>query len=147
MGNIFLNKVRMEFYDYYDKTRNIGFRGNTENAKTKLCMRWANGDCRFGDKCNFAHGEHELRRLSGSFNQNYRRYYRTCAGNNNTARFSNFEKEQRSLNVYAPAHGPNGWTEYYDPATGDFYYHNHLTNITQWERPVDWPNTRIKTSK
>ncbi|CAL5223386.1 g5894 [Coccomyxa viridis] len=40
-----------------------GFRGNAENAKTKLCMRWKNGHCRFGDRCNFAHGEEELRRL------------------------------------------------------------------------------------
>jgi hypothetical protein len=24
---------------------------------------WATGDCRFGDRCNFAHGEHELRAL------------------------------------------------------------------------------------
>ena len=22
------------------------------------------GDCRFGDRCNFAHGEHELRKMS-----------------------------------------------------------------------------------
>eukprot|EP01026_Neomeris_dumetosa_P026086 TRINITY_DN21340_c0_g1_i1.p2 TRINITY_DN21340_c0_g1~~TRINITY_DN21340_c0_g1_i1.p2 ORF type:complete len:301 (-),score=50.46 TRINITY_DN21340_c0_g1_i1:802-1704(-) len=42
-----------------------GFRGTPENAKTKLCMRWMSGDCRFGDRCNFAHGESELRRGSG----------------------------------------------------------------------------------
>ncbi|KAK9904032.1 hypothetical protein WJX75_003065 [Coccomyxa subellipsoidea] len=40
-----------------------GFRGNAENAKTKLCMRWKNGHCRFGERCNFAHGEEELRKL------------------------------------------------------------------------------------
>lgn len=40
-----------------------GFRGTAENAKTKLCNRWLQGDCRFGDRCNFAHGEHELRAL------------------------------------------------------------------------------------
>jgi hypothetical protein len=28
-------------------------------------IRWANGDCRFGDRCNFAHGEQELRRIPG----------------------------------------------------------------------------------
>lgn len=38
-----------------------GFRGTAENAKTKLCTRWMQGDCRFGDRCNFAHGDHELR--------------------------------------------------------------------------------------
>lgn len=31
--------------------------------QTKLCTRWMSGDCRFGDRCNFAHGEHELRSL------------------------------------------------------------------------------------
>eukprot|EP00955_Chlamydomonas_euryale_P067573 359869-Chlamydomonas_euryale.AAC.39 len=25
--------------------------------------RWLSGECRFGDRCNFAHGEHELRAL------------------------------------------------------------------------------------
>eukprot|EP01023_Acetabularia_acetabulum_P032882 TRINITY_DN3072_c0_g1_i11.p1 TRINITY_DN3072_c0_g1~~TRINITY_DN3072_c0_g1_i11.p1 ORF type:complete len:270 (+),score=55.53 TRINITY_DN3072_c0_g1_i11:229-1038(+) len=38
-----------------------GFRGTPDNAKTKMCLRWSAGDCRFGDRCNFAHGEHELR--------------------------------------------------------------------------------------
>jgi hypothetical protein len=33
------------------------------NLQTKLCTRWMSGDCRFGDRCNFAHGEHELRSL------------------------------------------------------------------------------------
>eukprot|EP01023_Acetabularia_acetabulum_P064903 TRINITY_DN8525_c0_g1_i2.p2 TRINITY_DN8525_c0_g1~~TRINITY_DN8525_c0_g1_i2.p2 ORF type:complete len:280 (+),score=69.95 TRINITY_DN8525_c0_g1_i2:255-1094(+) len=42
--------------------RGMGFRGTPENSKTKMCMRWKNGDCRFGDRCNFAHGEAELRR-------------------------------------------------------------------------------------
>lgn len=40
-----------------------GFRGTAENSKTKLCTRWLSGECRFGDRCNFAHGEHELRAL------------------------------------------------------------------------------------
>lgn len=26
-------------------------------------QRWMQGDCRFGDRCNFAHGDHELRKL------------------------------------------------------------------------------------
>eukprot|EP01026_Neomeris_dumetosa_P033982 TRINITY_DN27280_c0_g1_i4.p1 TRINITY_DN27280_c0_g1~~TRINITY_DN27280_c0_g1_i4.p1 ORF type:complete len:263 (+),score=32.32 TRINITY_DN27280_c0_g1_i4:219-1007(+) len=38
-----------------------GFRGTPDNAKTKICMRWMAGDCRFGEHCNFAHGEAELR--------------------------------------------------------------------------------------
>eukprot|EP01025_Chloroclados_australasicus_P038933 TRINITY_DN4018_c0_g1_i4.p3 TRINITY_DN4018_c0_g1~~TRINITY_DN4018_c0_g1_i4.p3 ORF type:complete len:317 (-),score=46.36 TRINITY_DN4018_c0_g1_i4:1871-2713(-) len=39
-----------------------GFRGTPENAYTKMCMRWMAGECRFGDRCNFAHSEAELRR-------------------------------------------------------------------------------------
>ena len=26
-------------------------------------FRWQNGECRFGDRCNFAHGDDELRQL------------------------------------------------------------------------------------
>eukprot|EP01024_Parvocaulis_polyphysoides_P016758 TRINITY_DN1744_c0_g2_i1.p1 TRINITY_DN1744_c0_g2~~TRINITY_DN1744_c0_g2_i1.p1 ORF type:complete len:270 (+),score=41.63 TRINITY_DN1744_c0_g2_i1:207-1016(+) len=47
---------------YEDLGGGRGFRGTPENAKTKMCMRWMAGDCRFGDRCNFAHGETELRR-------------------------------------------------------------------------------------
>lgn len=43
--------------------RGRGFKGTAENSKTKLCNRWLQGDCRFGDRCNFAHGEQEMREL------------------------------------------------------------------------------------
>lgn len=46
-----------------DRAQRRGFRGTDENAKTKICMRWQNGNCRFGDRCNFAHGDQELRQL------------------------------------------------------------------------------------
>eukprot|EP00798_Chlamydomonas_sp_ICE-L_P030497 gene30497-35516_t len=42
-----------------------GFRGTAENAKTRLCTRWIEGNCRFGDRCNFAHGDHEMRKGDG----------------------------------------------------------------------------------
>lgn len=32
------------------------------------CRRWKSGHCRFGERCNFAHGELELRRR-GSTNE------------------------------------------------------------------------------
>ncbi|CAN6921311.1 zinc finger CCCH domain-containing protein 36 [Brassica rapa] len=32
------------------------------NFKTKMCERFAKGNCTFGDRCHFAHGEAELRR-------------------------------------------------------------------------------------
>eukprot|EP00959_Pyramimonas_sp_CCMP1952_P382419 8013224-Pyramimonas_sp.AAC.2 len=38
-----------------------GFRGTAENAKTVLCTRFTSPEgCRFGDRCNFAHGDTEL---------------------------------------------------------------------------------------
>ncbi|XP_051142205.1 zinc finger CCCH domain-containing protein 44-like [Andrographis paniculata] len=33
----------------------------TTKLKTKLCNNFLNGSCTFGDKCCFAHGEHDLR--------------------------------------------------------------------------------------
>lgn len=38
----------------------------------------------------------------------------------------------------APVTGPNGWIAYKTPDTGETYYHNHQTNVTQWERPQEW---------
>lgn len=32
------------------------------NYKTKLCERFSKGNCTFGDRCHFAHGEAELRK-------------------------------------------------------------------------------------
>ena len=29
--------------------------------QTKLCDGWRRGQCRFGDRCNFAHGDVELK--------------------------------------------------------------------------------------
>ncbi|KFM24953.1 Zinc finger CCCH domain-containing protein 36 [Auxenochlorella protothecoides] len=47
----------------YDDSGRKGFRGTEENSKTRLCTRWLEGNCRFGNRCNFAHGEAELRGL------------------------------------------------------------------------------------
>ena len=30
----------------------------------------------------------------------------------------------------------DGWLEYYDKKTGQFYYHNETSGITTWERPI-----------
>lgn len=36
--------------------------GYANKIKTKICENFAKGLCTFGEKCHFAHGEHELRR-------------------------------------------------------------------------------------
>lgn len=38
-----------------------GRSGSNNYFKTKLCERFAEGSCTFGDRCHFAHGEEELR--------------------------------------------------------------------------------------
>ena len=38
--------------------------GTEENKKTKLCTRYQSPDgCKYGDRCNFAHGTQELRSI------------------------------------------------------------------------------------
>merc|ERR1712224_528178 len=121
-------------------------------------MRWANGDCRFGEKCNFAHGEKELRYLYRT-----QKSLKTSNGNTNEKFFiehnetSNFSSKtnfkgylhsssftddcgdtMRAYEAYPCIWGPGSWVEYYDKATGDPYYHNYNTQITQWERPSKW---------
>lgn len=38
---------------------------NTNNLfyKTRMCNKWRTGACPFGDKCTYAHGQHEIRRV------------------------------------------------------------------------------------
>eukprot|EP00850_Spirogloea_muscicola_P004640 SM000020S05990 [mRNA] locus=s20:358607:360182:+ [translate_table: standard] len=34
--------------------------------KTRICLKWEEGACPFGDKCHFAHGAHDLQPYGGS---------------------------------------------------------------------------------
>jgi len=207
-----------------------GFRGTSENAKTKLCMRWMSPEgCRFGDRCNFAHGEHELRKLpprSGAgpgggrgggrdggrggyggyggwqegYGDNrgpggYDDYYRgggygvrpggfpggpggfpggpggfpnqvppgagmpgnpggpgfpgmpgpqgQVPGNNMAGGGRTPHESVENIAWIAsgcPVTGPGGWTQYRDADSGEYYYHNHRTGTTSWDKPAEWTN-------
>mmetsp|Transcript_2479 Transcript_2479/g.3762 ORF Transcript_2479/g.3762 Transcript_2479/m.3762 type:complete len:188 (-) Transcript_2479:333-896(-) len=66
MDGAFPSEKGQGFSNSYGRGRGSGrgFRGTAENAKTKLCNRWMSGECTFGDRCNFAHGETQLRSIS-----------------------------------------------------------------------------------
>ncbi|PNH10560.1 Zinc finger CCCH domain-containing protein 52 [Tetrabaena socialis] len=143
-----------------------GFRGTAENAKTKVCTRWLMGDCRFGARCNFAHGDTELRKLPdrpggrgagrGGFGQ-FPGSGRGGYGGRGPGGFQGPGYEAvgyeavgygqpqggPSEDVWAaqgfPVQGPNGWVMYRTRDTGEPYYHNHHNNETSWDRPGDWP--------
>ncbi|KAK9787005.1 hypothetical protein WJX73_007066 [Symbiochloris irregularis] len=42
--------------------RRKGFKGTEENRNTKMCERWKQGSCNYGNRCNFAHGADNLRK-------------------------------------------------------------------------------------
>lgn len=56
-----MNKTTIEF---------PGFISN--KFKTAMCENFVQGKCQYGQKCNFAHGEEELRRFAGKKNSNYK---------------------------------------------------------------------------
>ena len=43
----------------------IKSRSNDPAYRTKLCTRWAQGSCQYGDRCMFAHGEEQMRAFGG----------------------------------------------------------------------------------
>ena len=46
----------------FDLLKEPLFKNESEaRIKTELCRNWESGTCEYGDKCNFAHGLHELR--------------------------------------------------------------------------------------
>lgn len=117
-------------------------------------IRWEAGNCRFGDRCNFAHGDDELRDLparppkplssSGRGRGRGRggpppSYRDSAIGADNGANGSRDGDQQHSIWVASgrPIKGPNNWTQYTSD-TGEKYYHHSVTNETQWEAPPGW---------
>ena len=42
---------------------------------------------------------------------------------------------------------PQGWTEHIDPASGGYYYHHAVNNLTQWQRPTIATEATASTSQ
>lgn len=204
-----------------------------KHERVLICtLRWLAGDCRFGPRCNFAHGEHELRKMPpkpGRYSQDTRERdidkeltpvdmqypygrgsldigYRPMPGAHSVSQACIDGPIGWTQNVYSdyypgavgspypgsrgssgyPGHpyaagspnlgygnpvptmvqpsgplhvapaptnardyyppgqaypivGPNGWIMYRDPKSGEPYYHNHQSTVTQWKRPDEWP--------
>ena len=48
-------------------------------------------------------------------------------------------EDQWAAQQKMPQSGPNNWCLYRTPDSGEVYYHNHATGVTQWDRPAEWP--------
>ena len=137
---------------------------------------WANGsECRYGSRCFFAHGEHELRQPGGGGGGGGAmggggpsRPYAAAAPGGGGGGAPAFSQQQAAHHAAAAAaaagaserpyggppggvedlyarqgfavQGPNGWVMYRTQDAGEPYYHNHNTQLTQWQRPADWPS-------
>ncbi|KAI7837705.1 hypothetical protein COHA_008498 [Chlorella ohadii] len=141
-----------------DKPR-VGFRGTAENAKTRICQRWEAGHCRFGDRCNFAHGDEELRSLPprgggrgrggrGGGEGGYREEGGRGGGRGqgyggrggSVANGRTRERDDVAWKAAGcPVPGPAGWTQYRTEG-GEAYYHNSKTQETTWDPPEAWKN-------
>lgn len=60
-------------------------RSNDPAYRTKLCTRWAQGACQYGDRCMFAHGEEQLRAFGGIDSTHAPRRTPTAAENSDPA--------------------------------------------------------------
>jgi len=127
--------------------------------------RWENGECRFGDRCNFAHGKDELRQLEPRLDpgagrgrgrgrgvidsapqDGEDRSIGQGAGRNQPEHPSGGASQSVTPNDTdhsswvasgCPVQGEHGWTQY-QTDSGEKYYHNSDSNVTQWDVPADW---------
>jgi len=58
---------QMQQLQMYTPSQQVGVGVQPSNTnmffKTRLCNKWRSGMCPFGDKCTYAHGQHEMRQL------------------------------------------------------------------------------------
>jgi hypothetical protein len=58
---------QMQQMQMYNPNQQVGVSVQSNSNmffKTRLCNKWRQGLCPFGDKCTYAHGQHELRRVA-----------------------------------------------------------------------------------
>ena len=127
--------------------------------------RWQNGECRFGDRCNFAHGDDELRQLpprgdvppsggrggrgrgGGYYREGgYEHGYGGRGGGGGRGEFyprdhgmhgHQTQEHQAWVASGCPVAGKGGWTQYSTPS-GEKYCHNAQTDETTWDMPAEF---------
>ena len=108
-----------------------------------IFFRWLNGSCNFGPRCNFAHGDRELRpgpvrETPSDAKPRVDRSIPSKGKPNRAAPSQRSEAEQQAwIASGRPVEGPGGWTQY-TTDKGEKYYHNQTTDVTQWEAPPSW---------
>ncbi len=134
-------------------------RSNDPAYRTKLCTRWAQGACQYGDRCMFAHGEEQLRAFGGIDSTQPPRRTPTAAENSDPAFRTklctrwlqgscqygdrcNFAHGEEQLRTYgSPVPGQRGVNE--QPSWGQYPPMPQLNLGPAPERPVDTANRAI----
>ena len=62
------------YNNYRNNNNEGGYQRNFNNKKTVECRFFKEGDCKYGDNCNYAHGVEELRQVERNPEQNNNNY-------------------------------------------------------------------------